>query len=276
MDEEHRALLDTLRRLPSTQAADWLLANHPVGSGRRGEAILRIVHLSWARPDQIRLARHYLRALPFANARCTEHLRRSCQLDDWSGCFVKSWPTKVRWKRRTPLPCGTVSRRPCAAPRARPRIRTRSKPSSGPCETLPRGEASRPDHPLRGSPRATRARLALLQPRAVILSRTGRPPTPRAHRTDRDDPTRRGAVTPARIPTHQSAERGPPNDPGPPAMPADPSRAGWSLHTEGGGLRRWRLHVRGSDGPTLQAKQATCALTPAAWPPPAPPCPCGP
>lgn len=67
MDERLRTLRADLQAMDSEAAADWLLANCPVGSPRAGDAVTLIPRLSWARPDQDRLSRHYLSGIPHAN-----------------------------------------------------------------------------------------------------------------------------------------------------------------------------------------------------------------
>lgn len=58
--------------MSSQDAADWLMQTYPAGSADYGSAIALITHKSWKRPDQVRLARHYLSKLPFASARAYE------------------------------------------------------------------------------------------------------------------------------------------------------------------------------------------------------------
>lgn len=67
MDAVHRDLVKKLRNMGSSDAATWLLENCPLGSANVGSAYRVIPHLSWKRPDQFRLARHYLNNLPHAH-----------------------------------------------------------------------------------------------------------------------------------------------------------------------------------------------------------------
>ncbi len=53
----------------SNEAAEWLMAHHPVDSESAGEALIIASHLSWKKADQLRLADHYLSKLPFASSR---------------------------------------------------------------------------------------------------------------------------------------------------------------------------------------------------------------
>ena len=69
MHESHRKICAYLRSLSSADAATWLLENYPIDEPGGYEAIIFIPHRSWKRADQIRLARHYLSKLPFANSR---------------------------------------------------------------------------------------------------------------------------------------------------------------------------------------------------------------
>jgi len=43
------------------------METYPQGSAGSGQAIRLMRHFSWKRPDQIRLAKHYLASIPFAN-----------------------------------------------------------------------------------------------------------------------------------------------------------------------------------------------------------------
>jgi hypothetical protein len=69
MDKELKSKLDELRKMPSEEAADWLLANYPIGSENSGDAFLMIPRLSWKKGDQRKLAEHYLSKMPYANPR---------------------------------------------------------------------------------------------------------------------------------------------------------------------------------------------------------------
>jgi len=53
----------------SDEAATWLMETYKVPEDGWWEAITLIPHRSWARPDQLRLARYYLQRIPFANGR---------------------------------------------------------------------------------------------------------------------------------------------------------------------------------------------------------------
>lgn len=69
MDDRLKMLSAKLGRMTSAQAADWLIETYPVSGSEYGEAIALMPHRSWKRPDQVRLARHYLQKMPFANSK---------------------------------------------------------------------------------------------------------------------------------------------------------------------------------------------------------------
>lgn len=69
MDQHLKSAVNDLRKMGSSDAADWLIAHHPVDSESAGEALIIASHLSWKKADQLRLADHYLIKLPFASAR---------------------------------------------------------------------------------------------------------------------------------------------------------------------------------------------------------------
>src|SRR5688572_13161202 len=69
MNEQQRRECEKLRALTSAEAATYLLETYPAEGPFPLEAIAFLPHRSWKRNDQLRLARHYLRRLPFANAR---------------------------------------------------------------------------------------------------------------------------------------------------------------------------------------------------------------
>ena len=69
MNEKQRRECEKLRALTSAEAATYLIETYPAEGPAPLEAIALIPHRSWKRNDQLRLARHYLRRLPFANAR---------------------------------------------------------------------------------------------------------------------------------------------------------------------------------------------------------------
>lgn len=69
MDTQLKAVSEKLGKMTSEDAADWLLTNYAVDMASYGDAIVLISHRSWQRPEQIRLAEHYFRKLPFASAK---------------------------------------------------------------------------------------------------------------------------------------------------------------------------------------------------------------
>lgn len=58
-----------LKGLPSEDAATLLMETFPLESSDYSEAFRIMAHRSWKRPDQVRLARFYLRKSPFATAK---------------------------------------------------------------------------------------------------------------------------------------------------------------------------------------------------------------
>jgi len=58
--------------MTSSQAAEWLIKTYPIDSPSCGEAIRLISHRPWKRVDQTRLARYYLKKIPFADSRAYE------------------------------------------------------------------------------------------------------------------------------------------------------------------------------------------------------------
>jgi len=54
--------------MPSNDAADWLVSHYLPYDPNYGEVYRIIPHISWKKEDQIRLAKHYLRKIPFASA----------------------------------------------------------------------------------------------------------------------------------------------------------------------------------------------------------------
>jgi len=69
MDRDLTEMLGRLKAMECGAAADALMASYPAGSPNWGAAIELIGHLSWPKKDQVKLAKHYLSRLPFANAK---------------------------------------------------------------------------------------------------------------------------------------------------------------------------------------------------------------
>nr|WP_063571472.1 hypothetical protein [Luteibacter rhizovicinus] len=69
MDTQLKALSEKLGRMTSEDAANWLLTNYSVDEAGYGDAMALINHRSWQRSEQIRLAKHYFRKLPFASSK---------------------------------------------------------------------------------------------------------------------------------------------------------------------------------------------------------------
>jgi len=72
MDTTLKAISRELREMSSSQAADWLMKTYPEGDPKISEALQLISHISWKRADQIRLARCYLKKLPFSSSKVYE------------------------------------------------------------------------------------------------------------------------------------------------------------------------------------------------------------
>lgn len=69
MDTHLKELAERIGRMTSEEAADWLIANYPVEKANYGDAISVVSHRSWRRADQVRIAKHYLKKIPFASAK---------------------------------------------------------------------------------------------------------------------------------------------------------------------------------------------------------------
>jgi hypothetical protein len=69
VDDRLKTISAELGRMSSTLAADWIMATFPVDGANFGDAISLIPRRSWKRSDQLRLARYYLRKIPFADSR---------------------------------------------------------------------------------------------------------------------------------------------------------------------------------------------------------------
>lgn len=99
MDQRLRALVSDLRKLSSSEAADWIMEKYPSGGMNSGEAMTIISHLSWKKPDQFRLAEHYISALPFANARPYEVFASFMQVPRLIDILKKRIPSDDRGKQ---------------------------------------------------------------------------------------------------------------------------------------------------------------------------------
>ncbi|WP_284123960.1 hypothetical protein [Parerythrobacter aestuarii] len=58
-----------MRKMPSHEASEWLIANYPRDSSELGVAFALLEHLSFKRVDAVALAEHYLRGRVFAHAK---------------------------------------------------------------------------------------------------------------------------------------------------------------------------------------------------------------
>ena len=69
MDARLNRVIKELRGMESSGAADSLMNRYPPGSERYGDVFELMRHISWKRPDQVRLARYYLARRPFADSK---------------------------------------------------------------------------------------------------------------------------------------------------------------------------------------------------------------
>jgi len=72
MDNQLKEISANLGRMSSQEAANWLMETYPAEGADYGNAIALLTHRSWKRTDQVRLAKHYLKKLPFASSRVYE------------------------------------------------------------------------------------------------------------------------------------------------------------------------------------------------------------
>jgi hypothetical protein len=68
MDETQRKNCEIIRNMSSSDAADWLLTNHP------NDGCFYVAKRTWKKQEQIRLANHFLSRIPHATDRCYEAL----------------------------------------------------------------------------------------------------------------------------------------------------------------------------------------------------------
>lgn len=69
------------------------MAERPLGSYRWGEALILIRHMSWKAEDQLRLARHYLARMPYADGRAYEAFASVMSLDRFLLVLDEHWPS---------------------------------------------------------------------------------------------------------------------------------------------------------------------------------------
>ena len=81
MDNRIRLLSEDLRNKSSKDAADWLIEKFPTDCEEYGIAISLMTHRSWKREDQVRLAKYYLRKLPFSSSKVYEAFISFMQLE---------------------------------------------------------------------------------------------------------------------------------------------------------------------------------------------------
>jgi hypothetical protein len=83
-----------LKTLTSAQAATLLMETFPVERPNYSEAFKIIAHRSWKRPDQVRLARFYLKKLPFANSKPYEVFASFMAIPTLISVFKEVLPSK--------------------------------------------------------------------------------------------------------------------------------------------------------------------------------------
>lgn len=93
MDSLLRAKCLELRKMSSNQAAEWLIENYPMEYSGYGEALQLLPHRSWKRADQIRLARYYLKRMPFASSRVYEIFAAIMAFDILIGLIRENLPS---------------------------------------------------------------------------------------------------------------------------------------------------------------------------------------
>jgi hypothetical protein len=81
MDNRMRLLSEELRNKSSSDAADWLIEKFPTDCEEYGDAIALMMHRSWKREDQVRLAKYYLRKQPFSSSKVYESFAAFMRLD---------------------------------------------------------------------------------------------------------------------------------------------------------------------------------------------------
>ncbi|MQA21150.1 hypothetical protein [Rugamonas rivuli] len=91
----NQAMIETkLKGLPSEDAATLLMETFPVEASNYSEAFKMMAHRSWKRPDQIRLARFYLRKMPFASSKPYEVFASFMSLPTLIAVVKEALPSK--------------------------------------------------------------------------------------------------------------------------------------------------------------------------------------
>jgi len=69
MDNNLKSEIEQLKGYDSEEAAQWLIDTYPFDSEEYWKAISLISHRSWKKGDQLKLARHYFKKVPFSSAK---------------------------------------------------------------------------------------------------------------------------------------------------------------------------------------------------------------
>jgi hypothetical protein len=88
-------IVTKLKELQSEDAATLLMKTFPAEAQDYSEAFKIMAHRSWKRSDQIRLARFYLKKMPFANAKPYEIFASFMSLATLIGVVKESLPSKL-------------------------------------------------------------------------------------------------------------------------------------------------------------------------------------
>jgi hypothetical protein len=86
MNEAQRSNCNLLRSMESSEAAEWLLRNHPQ------DGCIYIAKRSWRKDDQVRLAEHFLSSIPHASSICYEALLSIMSIPRFVGIVEKLIP----------------------------------------------------------------------------------------------------------------------------------------------------------------------------------------
>jgi hypothetical protein len=108
MGAEFDKLCSYIQGVSSEDAATWRMEHYPVDKDEFGYAIRAIAHRSWKKPDQIKLAKHYLKRIPFASARGYETFISVMSISSVVEVIYEYVPRKKIWHRF----CSIISQSP--------------------------------------------------------------------------------------------------------------------------------------------------------------------
>jgi len=86
MDSKQREIGEKLRKMCSSEAAEWLLENFPE------DGCVYINKRTWKKEEQLRLAEHFLRRVPHANGQCYDSLLSIMALPKFIDVMMKYIP----------------------------------------------------------------------------------------------------------------------------------------------------------------------------------------